>query len=245
MSRRPNFRRDDQLKEQIRKLNRNVQNKQSRIRTGFGLEVQGVETVKFKDFNSRREIESYIRQMNKFLKRDSKVEVTNSKGATLDLSLVKKAKKQIDRVNKIKEQAYNELMKEPFLDRGKPTGMTIAERGMFGDRRFVDFTPLTFNVEKFRSNKELKNFVKKKDKTYKGDFIQRKNELYQRNFQKALENVFGRFGSRKLRKIVRNMDNADFIKLYYQENLADIDFIYDFMETQIKKMELEELFTNL
>lgn len=242
MPRRPNFRRDNDLQKEVRRINRNVQNKKSRIRMDLGLEVIGAETVKFKDFSSRKEINSYIKKMSKFLDRKTDPSLTNLKGAELKRSVVKQAKKEIDRINQLKQAEREKYANEPFLDRGKQTGLTIAERGMFGDNRYTELKPLKFNPHRFRDNKELKQWLGLKKKIYKGDFIKRKNELYRDNYMKALINVFGKSETKALRREIMNMDLDAFTKKYYQENLADINFIYDFQEAMVKLNTIRDLF---
>lgn len=245
MPRRPSFRRDTDLQREIRRINRNVQNKKSRIRVDLGLEVIGTETVKFKEFSSRREINSYIKKMSKFLDRKADPTLTNLKGAELKRSVVKQAKKEIDRINKLKMEERQKYENEPFLDRGKPTGLTIAERGLFGDNRYSELKPLKFNPHRFRDNKELKEWLGLKKKIYKGDFIARKNELYRQNYMTALTNVFGKSATKELRREIENMELDEFTKKYYQENLADINFIYDFQEAMVKLNTIKDLFNGV
>lgn len=208
----------------------------------LGLEVIGADTVKFKEFQSRREIESYIKKMSKFLDRKSDPSLTNLKGAELKRSVVKQAKKEIDRINQLKQAERDKYGNEPFLDRGQPTGLTIAERGLFGDNRYSELKPLKFNPHRFRDNKELKEWLGLKKKIYKGDFIQRRNELYKDNYLTALINVFGKAETKALRKEINNLPLDEFIKKYYQENLADINFIYDFQEAMVKLNTIKDLF---
>lgn len=234
MPRRPSFRRDDDLKEQIRKLNRNVQNKQSRIRMNTGLETEGYDTVKFKDFSSRKEVERYIKKQKQFLDRKANFGVMNEKGVMLEYDLVKQLDKKIKKVNKVKEQQFDKIKDLPFTHKGKNLGLTVGQManplvGM-GDSRYSDFRGLKFNPHVFESNSQLKKRVDKMEDLYeKRDFMKEKNELLKNNYLKGMSEA-GLLELKKGREIadrIKAMDMEDFIRNFYTENNASISFLYD------------------
>lgn len=244
MPRRPSFRRDTDLQSEVRRINKLVQNKQSRLRVNKNLEVQGVETVKYKEFNSRQEINRYLREMNKFLEKKADFRVTNEKGANLQYSEVQEIERVIKRVNKQKKQQWDEMKDLPYLHRGKPTGLTVGQQanpevGM-GDPKFADFKPIKLNLNRFRTEKEFRDWVKQKEKVYGKDWLKRQNELYRDNYIKSMENNLGDL-SRHLQERVRNMPLKDFIRQYFQENTAHINFVYELLAIKTKIKELERV----
>jgi hypothetical protein len=48
--------------------------------------------------------------------------------------------------------------------------------------------------------------------------------------------------SKNLVKKIKSMDNDEFMKLYYTEDIANIDFMYEFMDVVAKLKELEMIF---
>lgn len=244
MPRRPSFRRDTDLQAEVRRINKLVQNKQSRLRVNKNLEVQDVDTVKYKEFNSRREINSYLREMNQFLEKKADFRVTNEKGANLQYSEVQEIERTIKRVNKQKENQWNQVKDLPYKHRGVDTGLTVEQQanptiGM-GDPKFSDFKPVKFNVGRFRTEKEFREWVKEKEKLYDRDWLKRQNELYRSNYIKSMENNLGH-ASKELQEHIRNMPLDEFIKQYYTENNAHINFVYDKLAVQSRVQELERV----
>lgn len=244
MSRRPSFRRDAELQSELRRVNKLVQNKQSRIRVNKGLEVVGVETAKVESFNSRRQAESYVKKMSKFLEKKADFKVSNEKGAELRYSDITEVEKTVRRVNRQKAKQWDAVKDLPYKHRGKDTGLTVAEQanprvGM-GDPKFADFKPVVFNPGRFRSQKELKDYKKNKEKLYSKDWLENQNELYRSNYIKSMENNLGDM-SKELQEHIKGMELADFIKQYYTENNAHINFVYDKLAVQARINELERV----
>lgn len=244
MSRRPSFRRDTDLQKEFRRVNKLVQNKQSRLRVNKGLEVQGETTSKIKEFASRREINNYLTKMNKFLDKKADFRVTNEKGANMQYSEVQEVEKAYRRVNKQKKEQWDKVKDLPYKHRGKDTGLTVAEQanpktGM-GDPKYADLKPVEINYNRFKTEKEFRQFAKEKEQMYDKDWLVRQNELYRDNYIKGMENAMGP-ASKKLQKHIKNMDLDKFISEYYTENNAHIDFLYDKFAIQTKVKELNKV----
>lgn len=244
MSRRPSFRRDAELQAELRRINKLVQNKQSRIRKGKSLEVVGVDTVKPTEFESRRDIDRYLKKMSKFLEKKANFTVQNNQGAEIRYSEVQEIEKVIRRVNKQKKQQWDKVKDLPYQHRGVNTGLTVADQanptvGM-GDPKFADFKPLKFNPNRFRSAKEFRDYARDKEKLYGKDWLEKQNELYRNNYIKSMENNLGS-PSKELQDHIKNMPLDDFIKQYYTENNAHINFVYDRLAVQARVNELERV----
>jgi hypothetical protein len=244
MPRRPSFRRDTQLQNEVRRINKLVQNKQSRIRTQTGLEVEGVDTTKYKNFSSRKEINRYLNDMSQFLDRQADFNVQNQKGVSLNYSDIKEVEKEIKRINKRKEEEFDKFKDLPFKHRGVPTGLTVEQQanpviGM-GDIKFADLRKKQFNPHRFESQKQLEKYKEGLFQTHQGDFTRKRNELYKENYLKALHNEFGWEG-RHLYEHISSMPLDEFIKLYYTENNANILFVYDEFSRKVRIKELESV----
>lgn len=244
MRRRPSFRRDPELQKEIRRINKLVQNKQSRLRVNKGLEVVDIETKKANEFTSRREVEKYLKQMKRFLDRNADFRVANVKGATLQYSEIRDIEKTIARVNRQKKAMWDRVKDLPYLHNRKPTGLTVAQQADpeigIGDPKYQDFKPIKFNVGRFRSEQEFRKWAQAKKKLYTSDFLQRQHELYRDNYIKSLENNLGN-ASKHLQEVIRNMSLDEFITKYYTENNAHIDFVYDHLSINTRINELEKI----
>lgn len=244
MRRRPSFRRDTELQAEVRRVNKLVQNKQSRLRVNKGLEVVDVETTKYKEFGSRREINRYLKEMDKFLERTADFRVKNEKGANLQYSEVQEIERTIGRVNKQKKTQWDRVKDLPYLHNGEPTGLTVGQQADpevgIGDPKYNDFKPVKFNVGRFRTEQEFRKWAREKEELYDRDYLKRQNELYRDNYIKSLENNLGNASSH-LQERVRNMPLDDFITQYYTENNAHINFVYDKLSIKSRVTELEKI----
>lgn len=244
MSRRSSFRNDTNLQKELRRVNKLVQNKQSRLRVNKQLEVQDVETTKFKEFKSRRETEKYLKQMSKFLEKSADFRVMNEKGANLQYSEVQEIERTISRVNKQKKEQWNKVKDLDFTHKGTPTGLTVGQQADptigIGDPKYQDFKPIKFNPSRFRTEKEFRAWAKEKEQVYSSDWLDRQNNLYRDNYLKSMENNLGSL-SKELQEHIRNMSLDEFITKYYTENNAHINFIYDRLGVQTRIQELERV----
>lgn len=245
MRRRPSFRRDTELQAEVRRVNKLVQNKQSRIRVNKGLEVVDVETEVYKEFNSRREIERYLKQMNKFLDRKADFKVQNEKGAELQYSDVQEIERTINKVNRQKKKQWDSIKDLPYLHKGQETGVTVGQQADpvvgIGDPKYADVrNPITFNPNRFRSEQEFLEWKKNKEKVYASDWQARQGELLRGNYLKAMGEALG-YNSFHIQDHIQAMQLDVFIKVYYSDNNAKIGFIYDFLEAQKKIIELERV----
>ena len=248
MSRRPSFRRDAQLKEEIRKLNRNVQNKQSRIRMKTGLESEGFDTIRYSEFKSRREIERYKKHMETFLDRNANFGVMNDQGVMLEYSDVRELDKRIKKVNKEKRKQWDAIKDLPFTHKGKPTNLTVAQQanpdvGM-GDSRYSEFRGLTFNPHTFTSSGQLKKRLDRMEELYEQqNFMEKKNQLARDNYLQGMRNeglnAVGK-GAQIYDRIME-MGNDEFIRMFYTENNASISFLYDKVSREARVTELETI----
>jgi hypothetical protein len=245
MPRRPSFRRDSELQSEVRRVNKLVQNKQSRLRRQEGLEVTDVSTNKYKEFNSRKEINNYLKEMNAFLHNKKDFKVENVHGVEIKYSEIKEVEKAVRKTNRQKEKLWDSIKDLPFKHRGRPTGLTLAQRkdpivGM-GDVRFADLENVKFNVHSVFTPRD---WEKKRDKLLKlygdGNYLQRLNELYKANYITAMQNALGE-DSKKLQQHIRNMSLEDFMRETFSENNAEITFVYDRLAIKTRVQELERI----
>lgn len=251
MPRRPNFRSqgspNEYYQSELKRLNKLVQNKQSRIRTRKGVETIGIETKKISDIPSLKEFDRYFKEMNQFLERKANFKVQTSKGVELDYSDLHEYEKTIKRVNRAKEREWNRIKGEPFRHRGIDTGLTVEQVADpvfgIGDPRFSEYEKLRYNPDRWRSKQEFERDLAKRKDLYKGDWLKRKNLIYKQHYLDSFERKIGLRSPKAtaLFQTIQEMDIDEFIKVFRTENNAHIDFIYDDLEIEGKIQELERI----
>lgn len=209
--------------------------------------MSDVQTSKFKEFGSRKDIENYLQEMNAFLHNEKEFKVENVHGVDLgSYQDLKKVQKAMNKTNRDKAKLWDMVKDQPFTHRGVPTGVTVAQQkdpvlGM-GDVRFSDLEPVKFrDPNTFFSKKEWEDYKKNKMDVYgDGRFVRRLNQLYKENYLKALRDNLGE-PSKRLQEHIQNMSMEDFIKMNFTENNASIDFIYDRLTIHARVAELERV----
>lgn len=228
--------------EDIKKLNSRVSTKKSRIKKEFGFVVD-IETRGITSFTSRKELNKYKREMERFTSRSNPEYqyVKNKHGQVFKKQDFKRIEKEVKNVNKKIEQNYRKFEQLEFTDRRKATLFTVGtQRKQMEDARYRNFNPIHFNLDMFRSQKEMYDFAVKLKREYKGDFIRRQNEEYRRRYIKGLDSEFGS-RAKHIKQAIKQMDINKFIQTYYTENFADLEFIYDYALSQQRIRELERV----
>ena len=211
-----------------------------------GLHVEGINTQKYKEFDSRRDIERYVKSMKQFLDRNADFKVSNNNGASMQYSEIQEIEKRVISVNKQKKKQWNMVKDQQYKHNGHATNLTVEQQADpsfgIGDPHYAVFKPVELNYQRFRSEKEFRDWAQEKKQVWTNDYMKRVNEMYKESYLKALENVFSDLGDEytKLRKHINDMPMSEFINRYYTENLADIDFVYDKIEARKKLKQLHK-----
>lgn len=234
----PKIRMRQQDRAEIKRVNKLVSNKKSRVRKKYG-EVQGVETIKANDFQTRKQYNNYMKKMKDFLDRDNNdYEVKNKENVVLKIKEVKAVEREIKRVNAKKKKELKKFENKPFMHGGKQID-TVGGRAKMGDERLARFKPLRFNLDRFRSRKEFEEYRGKFKDYYRGNFTKRQDEEYRKNYIKGLENVFGSMAN-DLIKAIKDMPIDDYMDKYYSQNFAELTYIYEPAEMRRKLKNIRE-----
>lgn len=244
MSRRTNFRITSREKAEIQRLNRNAKAKSTRISNKFGIDV-GINFKKLKDFTSRKEINEYKAQLKRFTNRSNMnyQYVENKEGLVLTKAEINKIEREERRVNRIKAQERKKYKDKPFTSGGKPTTLTVGQRAeVMKDDKYNHMEPVKFTerLKTLRNRSEFEQFVENIEKSYSADFINKRNEKYRDSYKKAMFNIFGMDAT----SVISHVDNLhieEFMEMYYEEDLANIGFIYDKVERDVKLQKIREV----
>ena len=98
-------------------------------------------------------------------------------------------------------------------------------KGTMGSIEANNLKPKFYDINKIEP-KDWEKFVRGVEKQIASTYGEDKYDLYKSNYLKALDNVFGSIGER-IKKIVEKIPNEVFYKLYYDDPVLQIDFVYD------------------
>jgi hypothetical protein len=143
-------------------------------------------------------------------------------------------------INTIKRNERERVLQIEATDRGKPLGLTRAE---MGSQRINELKPKKFNFDKIRPGKEWEKFKQTLEKMVMPKYTEQQMAQYKYNYIQAMLNVFGNDALDLFDTIV-HLDPEVFIRTYYQEEQASIDFIYDPVEQTAKLEILTEIWEN-
>lgn len=244
MSRRPNLRITSREKAELQRLTKNAKAKSKRIEKQFDINV-GIDFKKVSDFTSRAEVNAYKKQLESFTNRHNLnyQYVKNKHGQVFTKKEVNEIIREEKRINRRKVEERKKYEKKAFKSAGKPTGITVEQRReVMRDDRYSNTEPVDFKrlLNNVRDQGEFKEFLKNVEKAYTGDFIRKRNELYRENYKKALFNVFGMDASTIISH-VENIALGSFMDMYYEEDLANIAFIYDKVERDKKLQAIKDV----
>lgn len=226
--------------QRLKKLKTSARRKEKRLTNLYNVNVD-LEFKDINDFNSRKEFNKYITQLETFTDRKNYRYVKNEHGLVVSRETYNKLKNEIAQINKENKKRLKQIEKKQFKSRGKNTDEKVRDRKLMGDTRYNEFKPKKFNFNRFRNKQELKEYEKSLKQKTDPKFYDKKAKRYKENYITGLENIFGKMGKKLIKKI-KNMDTDDFMNLYYTEDIANIDFMYEFMDVVAKLKELEMVF---
>lgn len=226
--------------ERLKKLQTSARRKEKRLSKLFDVDVS-VDYTGIENFSSRKEFNKYINELEQFTNRRNYRYVKNVHGVVVPRETYNEIKKEVAQLNKENKKRLKQIKKQNFKSRGKTTEEKVQDRLLMGDTRYNEFKPKKFNFDRFRNKKELQEYTQSLKEKTSPKFYDKKVKRYKDNYITGLQNVFGKM-SKNLVKKIKSMDTDEFMKLYYTEDIANIDFMYEFMDVVAKLKELEMIF---
>lgn len=226
--------------ERLKKLQTSASRKKRRLSNLFDVNVD-IEIKPITAFGSRQEFNKYISQLETFTDPSNFRYVKNEHGLVVQRETYSRIKQEIAQLNRKNKKRLRQIEKKKFKSRGEDTEEKVRDRVLMGDTRYNEFKPKKFNFNRFRSEKELKEYEKRLKKKIDPKYSAKKAKRYKANYIRGLKNIFGKMGKKLISK-VKSMDADEFMTLYYTEDIANIDFMYEFMDVMAKLSELEMIF---
>ena len=226
--------------EKLKKLQVSARRKKKRLSNLFDVDID-IDIKPITSFGSRKEFNKYISQLETFTDRSNFRYVKNKHGVVVPRETYNKLKQEVAQLNKENKKRLRKIEKKKFKSRGKETDENVRDRKLMGDTRYNEFKPKKFNFDRFRNKKELEEYEKSLKQKTNPKFYVKREKRYKKNYVTGLKNIFGKMSDKLVDKI-KKMDLDDFMDLYYTEDIADINFMYEFMDVMAKLRELEMIF---
>lgn len=245
MPKRNNIRIKDQDIRLIESINKKVGKKKSNIYSRYRQRVD-IDTVSVDAFQTRDELNKYVREMNKFLNRNNpEYRFTRTEtGVTLRQDTVREIEKIVKKVNKTKDREFEKYKHLPFLIDKKPTDMSVKQyHEVIKNRNFEQFRHLKFDPNRYRTEGEAQAHLEKLKRMFAGKWWQAEAREYKENYIKGLEKQFA--GVPQLRQLIKKVQKTPIkklLELQYTTDEGKIKFMYEPLETLFIFNKIMELF---
>lgn len=214
----------------LEKLQENAKRKQNRLKRQFDIDID-IDYKGFYDIKNKKEFNDYINKLENFTDRKNYRYVKNKNDLAIPRETFIEIQNVLKDVNKLKEKRYNEIKNINFTSFGNETDETINDRKLMGDVRYNEFKKQKFNFNRFRSEKEINDYLNSLKKKTKKSYYRFRNKQLKQHYIKSLNNVFNENEkTKKLIKKVEKMSIKKFMQLFYTEDI--IDFSYHYTEEQ-------------
>lgn len=212
---------------EVRRLNKSISNKKSRIKKEFGVELQ-IKTKTVKEFGSRKEYNEFVKQSKKFIDRRNFRYVKNPHGVVLRREEYEQIKKDVEKINRRNKRKLNKIDKKTFTSRGKKTDTRVIDRRLMLDPRYDYLRDMDFKKrwQTLQTAQDVENYAEKAANRARDEYELETQNLFKNNYIKSLQNVFGSNANAIIDK-VNEMSPEEFEQLYLTEDIVDFDFNYD------------------
>lgn len=212
---------------EVRRLNKSISNKKSRIKKEFGVELQ-IKTKPIKEFGSRKEYNEFVKQSKKFIDRRNFRYVKNPHGVVLRREEYEQIKKDVEKINRRNKRKLNKIDKKTFTSRGKKTDTRVIDRRLMLDPRYDYLRDMDFKKrwQTLQTSQDVENYAEKAANRARDEYELETQNLFKNNYIKSLQNVFGSNANAIIEK-VNEMSPQEFEQLYLTEDIVDFDFNYD------------------
>lgn len=212
---------------EVRRLNKSISNKKSRIKKEFGVELQ-IKTKPIKEFGSRKEYNEFVKQSKKFIDRRNFRYVKNPHGVVLRREEYEQIKKDVEKINRRNKRKLNKIDKKTFTSRGKKTDTRVIDRRLMLDPRYDYLRDMDFKKrwQTLQTVQDVENYAEKAANRARDEYELETQNLFKNNYIKSLQNVFGSNANGIIEK-VNEMLPEEFEQLYLTEDIVDFDFNYD------------------
>lgn len=195
-----------------------------------------MENIKYRDTFNRE-----LKSMDRFSRRGAEKPVTNKEGLTVTSWERKETAYKYAQWNRQLAQERKRAENMETTSQGKPTGL---KRGEMGSVRMKSLEPRKFDFEKVKSAKEWDKLVARVERNLLDTSKQEKMNLFKRNYIKGMSRVFGEHGEYIINKL-KQLPADVIVDIFYKEQEASIDFIYDPIELISRLETIEQIWEDI
>lgn len=224
----------------IRNFNAKITRLESQGKS-FGIpEKIGIKEFK-SDIYSRADLNRELNRLKRFSKRGVEELIESKTGNLITKWERQEIGRQVQIINAKRTRERKRIENTEATSRGQKLGM---KRGEMEDDRLSDVRKKQFNFNKIRPGREWELFKQAVNEQVSSNFENSKNESYKRNYIASLYSA-GLPNANKISAIVSQIPADKVVQIYYSEEQASIDFVYDPMEALMKSELIMEIWQNV
>lgn len=174
---------------------------------------------------TRKEFNKKLKEIKRYSQRGAENVKTNAYNVGITNWQLKNYQNKLRQVNYQRKKEREKILNTEATDRGENLNL---KRGQMADTRDVSTRPKKFNFKNIHSQKELEKMGQALTLQSEQSHFQKQHERYLENYKKAVLN--SNLPIKYQQKIINSLNKIGaekFTTIYYQEEQATIDFVYD------------------
>lgn len=189
----------------------------------------------------RSEFNKELKSLERFSRKGAEQAVTNKEGFTVTKWERRELGIEVAQLNRERAIERKKAENMEATSRGQSLGM---KRGEMGSERLNELKPKKFDFDKVRNRTEWKKLKASIEKQTAFDYKDEKNKQYKMNYIKGMTRVFGDYGEDAIRKL-KQLPAELVVEVFYREQEATIDFIYEKQDLEVKLEIIEEIWQSV
>lgn len=150
----------------------------------------------------------------------------NQFGVEFTIAERKALENEVNKANRKRSKMLSEEAKLPRMSGGVDTGDTLNTLQLMGRESDFILARKSKSLQRFKTREDFERYLDNVKRVNSPTYIDDRTRLYKRNHMKALDNVFGD-EAKDIKMKIRMMKPADYRKLMQQDELLEINFLYD------------------
>lgn len=194
------------------------------------------------DIKTRKDFNNKIREIRRFLDKGAEKPVTTASGKKTTKYELNELRIKTNAINRKRKQRLAEVQEKEVVVGSRKMGY---KRGEMGSIRENELKPKVFNPDKIKPGKEWDAFVNSVEKQFKERYFSEKDELFKANYIKGLMSEFGDDEDvLEMIELIRKFSAEQVVEIFFSNQDASIDFIYDKLELAAKWERLQEVWNS-
>ena len=211
-------------KDKLKRINNSVRRKNKQM-DNYNIDLK-LDTLPISKVTSRKQLNDYYDKARTYTRGYAYKYKKNNYNVVASNIEIARAKRLAKEVSKQREKRLLDVGKRGFTSYGKPTGSSVYQRKLMGDKRYDMYKPVNFNFSSLRNREQFERRTKNLEKQLSSGYIDKKNRTLKANLIKAMQNSWGAYG-RTARKWLKSLDTDKVLDKFVSEDIFNFDYIYD------------------